>query len=168
MPSHTGSIKSLHFTLISCSHFTGPVFQTWAGTTTESAAQGDTSAEVGLACWLAVLAVCLHGAGGGFVFSLSVWPLTRVQAQACSTKSHPTWNYSLFSSSNIMCTYQSALYAGIQQTPAPTIGGNVKEYTQFWRSCGWRSQISIVIAARAAEREGQACDRSCGGSGYVR
>lgn len=64
-----------------------------------------------------------------------------------------------------MCAHQPALYTDVQQTPAPIIGGNVKEYTQFWRSC---DQISIAIAAKAAEREGQARDRSCGGSGYVR
>lgn len=39
---------------------------------------------------------------------------------------------------------------------------------KFFKACDGRIQISIAIAAKAAEREGQACDRSCGGSGFVR
>lgn len=38
---------------------------------------------------------------------LSVWSLMKVQARNSATKSHLTWKYSLFSSSNIVCMYVS-------------------------------------------------------------
>lgn len=159
MLSHTGSINPSHFTLLLCSPW-----EHWACVShlsshhaAASAAQGSTSVQRLALTPARVLAKCLHGVRGGFVLSLSVWPLTKVQGPLLQKLNLP--GPAAFPRPPAPCAPVS---------PRSTQAGHERWLHHRSQRKGthtvleepWSEQISIAIAAG---REGQAWDRSCGG-----
>lgn len=115
-------------------------------------------------CWLAVLAspACLGGSMEQEEAPLLFTPSVCPSQGSRPTKIHPSWNDSLSLPSTSTHTQQHRHVANTRP-PQESMSRN----TEFSKSWDLISQISIAIPAKAAGREGQTCDMSCGSSYYV-